>query len=106
MGHLTSHHTIEERYIFPVLAEKMPRFGDSLELIAQHRQIHEGLEKLETYVMECRSGARVFRFLDLKRVMDGFGNVLWEHLDEEVRELGAMNMRKFWSIEEMTNLLT
>ena len=29
--HLTIHHTIEERHIFPVLAKKMPAFAKELE---------------------------------------------------------------------------
>jgi hypothetical protein len=44
------------------------------------------------------------RFGELKEVMDTFGKVLWEHLDAEVHELRAENMRKFWSPEEMRRL--
>lgn len=29
--------------------------------------------------------------------MDTFGSVLWAHLNDEVVELGAESMRKFWS---------
>ena len=34
-------------------------------------------------------------------VLDSFGGVLWQHLDEEVEQLGAENMRRFWTLEEM-----
>ncbi|KAF2423556.1 hypothetical protein EJ08DRAFT_701058 [Tothia fuscella] len=102
--HLTMHHTIEERHIFPVLARKMPKFRKELELLTQHKQIHEGLEKFEVYLGECRTGERELRLGELKVLMDGFGGVLWEHLDEEVEELGAENMRRYWSLEEMRGM--
>ena len=102
--HLTFHHTIEEQHIFPVLAAKMPKFRKELELLTQHKQIHEGLEELEKYIGECRSGERELRFVEMKGVMDGFGGVLWEHLDDEVKELRAENMRRYWSLAEMRRL--
>jgi hypothetical protein len=30
--------------------------------------------------------------------------VLWEHLDEEVKTLGADNMRRYWSLDEMKRM--
>jgi len=102
--HLTIHHTIEERHIFPVLARKMPAFAKELELLTQHKEIHKGLEQFEQYIAECRAGERELRFAELGEVMDSFGGVLWEHLDDEVRELRAENMRLFWTQEEMRRL--
>ena len=102
--HLTIHHTIEEQHIFPVLAQRMPAFRQELELLTQHRQIHEGLDRFEAYLEACRSGERELRWEELREVMDGFGDVLWTHLDQEVRELGAEKMRKCWSIREMATL--
>jgi hemerythrin-like domain-containing protein len=102
--HLTIHHTIEEQHIFPVLAKRMPAFKKELELLTQHKEIHNGLDEFERYIKECRSGERELRFGELREVMDGFGKVLWEHLDDEVRELRAENMRLFWSPEEMKRL--
>ncbi|KAM0717340.1 hypothetical protein Q7P37_007192 [Cladosporium fusiforme] len=102
--HLTIHHTIEERHIFPVLAKKMPAFRKELELLTQHKQIHAGLEQFEAYIAACRAGERELRFGELGEVMDTFGAVLWEHLDAEVHELRAENMRRFWTAEEMRRL--
>jgi len=102
--HLTIHHTIEEKHIFPILAKKMPAFRKELELLTQHKQIHDGLDKFEAYLAECRSGERELRFAELGKVMDGFGAVLWEHLDAEVHELRAENMRLYWTPEEMRRL--
>ncbi|GIC93197.1 hemerythrin domain-containing protein [Aspergillus udagawae] len=101
---LDFHHSIEEQHIFPVLAKKMPEFRRELALLSQHRQIHKGLEKLEAYLTKCRSGEVDLQREEIKRLMDGFGEVLWKHLDEEVRTLGAENMRRYWSLQEMARL--
>lgn len=101
---LTMHHGIEERHVFPMLAKKMPAFRKELELINQHKEIHKGLDKLEEYLQDCRSGEKELRLSEMKVVLDGFGEVLWQHLDDEVRQLGAENMRKYWSLAEMRAL--
>ncbi|KAF2020045.1 hypothetical protein BU24DRAFT_459660 [Aaosphaeria arxii CBS 175.79] len=102
--HLTMHHTIEEKHIFPVLAKKMPAFRKELELLTQHKQIHKGLDRLEEYLLKCQSGESELRLGELKEIMEGFGEVLWQHLDDEVAQLGAENMRKYWSLEEMRRM--
>ncbi|OAP62933.1 hypothetical protein AYL99_02160 [Fonsecaea erecta] len=101
---LTIHHTIEEQHVFPELAERMPAFGPHDHLITQHEQIHVGLEKLEQYLDACRSGEKELRLPELKEIMDSFGEVLWAHLDDEVRMLGAENMRKYWSKDEILSM--
>lgn len=102
--YLTIHHTIEEQQVFPVLAKKMPAFKKELELLGQHKQIHAGLVELGKYLDECSSGEKELRMSELKEVLDGFGTVLWQHLDDEVKQLGAENMRKYWSLEEMETM--
>lgn len=102
--HLHVHHSIEEQHIFPVLAKRMPAFRKELELLTQHKQIHKGMDKLEAYLTECRSGERELRLVEVKDIMDGFGEVLWQHLGDEVKQLGAENMRKYWSPEEMRRM--
>lgn len=92
----------------------MPEFrpGDSA-LLAQHEQIHEGMDRMEAYLRRCLRGKigekkekeeEEFRLEEVKRLMDGFGEVLWRHLDEEVRTLRAENMRRYWTMEEMRRL--
>ncbi|KAF7186454.1 hypothetical protein HII31_12156 [Pseudocercospora fuligena] len=102
--HLTIHHTIEEQHIFPVLAKKMDVFKNKEHLLEQHKGIHKGLEGFEEYIADCRRGDRELRMGELKGLMDGFGNVLWSHLDDEVRTLGAENMRRYWTKEEMRRM--
>lgn len=103
-NHLEMHHGIEEQHIFPVLATKMPAFKKELELLTQHKQIHAGLEKFQEYLDDCLSGEKELRLGEMKTILDGFGDVLWKHLDQEVKELGAENMRKYWTLEEMRRM--
>lgn len=112
---LTMHHNIEETYFFPQLAKRMPEFqagkgkgkgkggggGGMGELLQQHRQIHAGMDVFEEYLTQCRRGERELEMATLKAKMDSWGDVLWTHLDQEVKTLGAENMRKYWTKEEI-----
>jgi hypothetical protein len=82
----------------------MPAFQKELELLTQHKQIHAGLEKLEDYVHRCRTGESELQMKELKAIMDTFGDVLWTHLDDEVEQLSAERMRKYWTPQEMARL--
>lgn len=95
------HHNIEETYVFPRLATRMPAFQKNLVLIKQHKQIHTGMDKLEAYLADCRKGVRDLRMEEAQELMDSWKDVLWTHLDREVEELGAEKMRQYWSIQEM-----
>ncbi|KAK6335471.1 hypothetical protein TWF696_002245 [Orbilia brochopaga] len=102
---LETHHNIEETYVFPILARKMPAFQKNNkehgEMIKQHRQIHKGLDVFSEYVDSVRAGQRDFVASEMLEIMESFEKVLWQHLDEEVVQLGAENMRKYWTIEEL-----
>ncbi|KAL8910512.1 MAG: hypothetical protein Q9171_004208 [Xanthocarpia ochracea] len=102
--HLHLHHSIEEMHIFPVLARKMPAFREELELLTQHKEIHAGLNQFGAYLKACVSGDQELRMTELKALMDSFGTVLWTHLSEEVEQLGAENMRKYWTPAEMKTM--
>ena len=101
---LETHHGIEEAYVFPMLGRKMPAFKDELALLAQHRQIHSGLDKFEDYLTDCRTGKRELRLDEMKAIMETFGAVLWAHLDDEVHQLGAENMRQYWTLDEVRRM--
>ncbi|KAF8865912.1 hypothetical protein BDZ45DRAFT_579525 [Acephala macrosclerotiorum] len=107
VSHLETHHSIEEAHIFPVLARKMPEFKsgrNAAELLRQHKEIHAGMEQFEEYLERCRSGETELELRVLKTKMDSWGEVLWKHLEQEVRTLGAENMRRYWSLEEMRRM--
>ncbi|KAL8651968.1 MAG: hypothetical protein Q9210_002965 [Variospora velana] len=74
----------------------MPAFGKELALLTQHKQIHQGLDHFQAYLERCATGEQELRLTELKDLMDAFGSVLWTHLTEEVEQLGAENMRKYW----------
>jgi len=106
-SHLTTHHAIEEQHIFPVLATKMPEFKagrNRAELLRQHDEIHHGMDALTDYLQQCISGEMELDLKVLKTKMDSWGEVLWTHLDQEVKTLGAENMRKYWSLNEMRRM--
>ncbi|CAI6085458.1 unnamed protein product [Clonostachys chloroleuca] len=100
--HLTMHHGIEERHFFPMLARRMPEFRGNLP--DQHKEIHAGLEVFEAYLRGCLSGEHELELPVLKEKMETWGDVLWAHLDDEVKTLGAENMRKYWTLEEMRRM--
>lgn len=115
---LAMHHGIEEQHIFPLLSTKMPEFqtpaqrrknnlpktGGSAELIRQHEIIHVGMDEFEDYLNRVLSGEESLEMGKMKEKMDSWGEVLWKHLDEEVVTLGAENMRRYWSKEEMRRM--
>ena len=101
---LEMHHGIEEAHIYPLLGQRMPAFRDEKDLLGQHKMIHEGLDKLEEYVKDCKRGKRELRLGEMKGLLEGFGETLGKHLDEEVENLGAQEMRKYWSLEEMKGM--
>lgn len=107
--HLEIHHSIEENHVFPHLAKKMPEFRtgrgrQAAELLRQHRQIHKGLEEFQKYLEECQEGKQELEFDVLRGKMEGWREVLWTHLDQEVKTLGAENMRRYWTKEEMPRI--
>ncbi|KAK1997325.1 hypothetical protein LX36DRAFT_578669 [Colletotrichum falcatum] len=102
---LTKHHHIEESSLFPFLARKMPQFrGDGSLLAEQHRQMHGGLEEFQRYLESCRTRKSRLELQVLKGKMDSWGEVLLLHLDQEVDVLGAENMKKYWTLEEMLGM--
>jgi len=106
-SHLATHHAIEEQHIFPVLGTRMPEFKqgkNAAELLRQHQAIHAGMDIFEEYLNKCRSGETELDLRVLKTKMDSWGDVLWKHLDQEVKTLGAENMRKYWTLEEMRRM--
>ncbi|KAK1961613.1 hypothetical protein LY78DRAFT_661979 [Colletotrichum sublineola] len=103
--HLTAHHGIEEAHVFPMLAERMPEFrGGRAELLRQHKEIHKGLDAFEDYLRRCRDRETELELNVLREKMDGWGGVLWAHLDQEVATLGAENMRRYWTMEEVRRM--
>jgi hypothetical protein len=123
--YLEGHHSIEETYLYPLLARKMPEFkaaskgsgkgskgkgwgckkkedeDEDCELIRQHRIIHEGMDEMVEYLRRCKTGECELELAVLKEKIEPWGDVLLKHLDQEVRDLGAEKMRRHWTVQEM-----
>jgi hypothetical protein len=75
--------------------------GEDCELLRQHKAIHEGMDEFADYLRRCKARECEFELGVLKEKMDSWGEVLFKHLDQEVRDLGAENMRRHWTLAEM-----
>ena len=113
---LTMHHTVEERHLFPILAETMPQFsqndqGDGAHILS-HKGIHEGsflllfrlpiafndafitgLLNLETLVKKWTEAPSTYSPTEMRACLDSFREVLFHHLDEEVGNLMHSNFQ-------------
>jgi len=106
-SHLATHHGIEEQHVFPHLAARMPEFAagaNAAELLRQHEAIHAGMDGFAEYLRACRAGETELELRVLKQKMDSWGEVLWKHLDQEVKTLAPANMRRYWSLEDMRRM--
>jgi hemerythrin-like domain-containing protein len=105
LHHLEMHHGIEEQILYPRLADRLPHFHPrNGALVAQHREIHDGMDGLQRYVDDCRSGAEDFSMAGLRAKLEPWGAVLWTHLDEEVAALGAVHMKKAFTKDEFRRI--
>jgi len=99
---LSNHHMIEERFIFPILAERMPQF--KAEHLESHKGIHDGktfhryiyiealifdagIARLAVLLSKYRSKPASYSSTEMKECLDSWREVLYRHLDEEVRRL-------------------
>ncbi|EPQ57245.1 hypothetical protein GLOTRDRAFT_73898 [Gloeophyllum trabeum ATCC 11539] len=105
--HLNFHHSLEERHIFPVLAERMPEFSEQAEdgrHIRSHKAIHKGLDDLERLIKKWSDDPSSYSPTEMRACLDSFRDVLFKHLDEEVDDLKGENMKKYWSLEEVDRI--
>jgi len=103
--HLEAHHTIEERFIFPILANRMPAFAENEQHRKSHDGIHEGLDRLSLLTNSYRANPPSYSPEKMRECLDSFRNVLMRHLDEEVADLGAENMKKYWTLQEVDSFM-
>lgn len=115
--HLEGHHTIEERFIFPTLAKKLPQFGHSSQHIKEHEKMHKALDNLEKYIGQVsrnlRSGKvkngeleEVFDYEKMKKLVEGLREVLLPHLAAEEASLRAPVVKEAgFQLSEIKNLI-
>ncbi|KAF8514969.1 hemerythrin/HHE cation-binding motif-containing protein [Gautieria morchelliformis] len=102
--HLEAHHSIEEKYLFPILARKMPAFSDNEQHRNSHKQIHDGLDALTALIARFHSSLPSYSPTEFRACLDGFRDVLTRHLDEEVHDLQGENLRRYWTLEELSEI--
>jgi hypothetical protein len=102
---LTMHHTIEDRYWFPVLAERMPEFTEDDQHAASHHLIHEALDALEAWLKHVKRDEKEYSTEKMKEMLQALGKPLFKHLGEEETSLGMENMQKYWTLDEVNGLL-
>ncbi|KAI0789146.1 hypothetical protein C8Q75DRAFT_733830 [Abortiporus biennis] len=101
---LTTHHTIEEMYIFPILAKRMPSFKEDEAHLKSHQGIHEGLDKLGELIHEWKASPSTYSPEKMRECLDSWREVLFNHLDEEVEDLKPDNLKKYWKLEELDEI--
>jgi len=81
---LEAHHNIEERHIFPVLAQRMPEFREDEKHRISHKQIHDGLDVVNLLVAKWKDDPSTYKPDELRAALDSFREPLYRHLAEEV----------------------
>lgn len=117
-SHLEMHHSIEEAYIFPQLARRIPEFGKSSQHTREHEAMHAGLailqnyseqviDRLEKEVVPQKNDGKpwpkeMYDVEKMESILHHLGQVLFPHLDAEENSISADSMRKAgFTIEEL-----
>jgi iron-sulfur cluster repair protein YtfE (RIC family) len=84
-----SHHSLEDRAIFPTMRAREPDLGDVIDrLEADHRSVSDSLRSVEASVADLDSGdASISARERLVAALNDLGELLLEHLDFEERSL-------------------
>ncbi|KAF8732650.1 hypothetical protein AX14_004095 [Amanita brunnescens Koide BX004] len=100
---LHHHHHVEETFAFPRYEEKLGK-GAMQVNVEQHEQFLPKVEELEQYLKEVQEGKAKY---DGKRIIDiveSFGDVMIQHLTEELATLDADRMRANFTEKELKQL--
>ncbi|KAJ4336704.1 hypothetical protein N0V95_008542 [Ascochyta clinopodiicola] len=89
------HHKGEEKLFFPYAddlaksaglcedEDESPMHGN----VEQHRAFEAGLAEMTQYVEDVREDAKVYKWEELKGLIDGYANILTTHLHDEIESL-------------------
>jgi hemerythrin-like domain-containing protein len=90
---LDSHHTREEQVYFPLVEELAGKKGIIDINAEQHHAFETGAEKFITYIQACTEGKEPYIGNKIVQLIDGFGPILVEHLEDEIPTL--LSLRRF-----------
>lgn len=87
---LHEHHHGEETICFPAIERLTGEEGIMEVNVAQHREFGDGLAAFEKYTLECIADPTRFDGHRVIKIVDSFGDVLNQHLNEEISTLLAL----------------
>jgi hemerythrin-like domain-containing protein len=105
--HLEAHHGIEEAYIFPLLAKKLPQFGK--EHLQEHATMHQAVEGMGKYIEQCAKKLQngrakkgdddvwpkdIFDEEKMRSHLDHLRDTLFVHLEHEEASLRPESLKK------------
>ncbi|GAA93753.1 uncharacterized protein L969DRAFT_84795 [Mixia osmundae IAM 14324] len=99
--HLNMHHSIEERFIFPHLSQRMPQFAHGEQHTREHQEMHKGLERYSAYIKTAQQTPSKYDGSELRAIMSELGSVLMPHMDAEVTSLKGASLRQYWAFDEL-----
>lgn len=99
--HLEGHHGIEERFIFPLLATRLPQFGQ--EHLKEHAKMHDDLVKFGGFSESCLKKLQSGR--GKIAINEGCGKPIENDEGSEAKETKLKEWPKdIWDSEEMKKL--
>ena len=84
----------EEKFWFPECEKRLP--GSMRVNMEQHHAFHGGLEALEIYFNQVQTDPSVYEGGKVTDMLDQFGSIFLQHLNDEIRTLEPENMRKIF----------
>ncbi|KAG0649507.1 hypothetical protein D0Z07_4568 [Hyphodiscus hymeniophilus] len=81
---LHMHHETEEDVAFPLLEEMIGLPGFMEKNVEQHKAFGPGMEEFDGYVKSCEQGKETFDGVKVRQIIDGFGEILTQHLTDEI----------------------
>ncbi|KAJ7104008.1 hypothetical protein B0H15DRAFT_808066 [Mycena belliarum] len=103
LGMLHHHHHIEETLLFPFFETKLGAHTMDAN-VEQHHAFMDGLTDLETYLTAVQAGTAEYSGESVVTKLDGFADVLIEHLRDEIPTLEASRMRAAFSKKDLQDL--
>ncbi|KAM7187697.1 hemerythrin HHE cation binding domain containing protein [Rhypophila sp. PSN 637] len=88
---VNTHHHEEETYFFPWVEELTGEKGLMAGNLEQHKAFHGGLEHFMDYVADLQAGKEKYDGKKVLELIDSFGQVLTEHLGDEIPTLLGLN---------------
>lgn len=81
------HHDTEESVVFPLFESSIGMPGFMEKNVEQHHGFGPGVGEYDDYVKACQEGKETFDGERVRKIVDGFGEILTQHLTDEIDTL-------------------